>query len=400
MKKFSRCALILIIVTIISAIAGYIFENSTITPMYTSTAKLVVTPGADNEASLRAQNGALKNDFAIVFKSDVVISAAQKTAGTSEDIASYLTVKAVPDSNIIELICTNPDQSTAKTYVDAVAKNALKTTSIVPVSSIQVLEYGDESNNSSTSIVPVSSIQVLEYGDESNNSFKPGIYRNTAVIAGIAAAICLFIELIVVFAIGAFKQEEDNSDDETEYERRFGKYSAKSEMDTYAQDAVNRAIMDAAVTKEVVDDAIKEVSYSDVITKEMVSDDKINGKISEEIQDDAQLEDDILADVDTEDEITEESEPDADIKDMAEDVKSGEDDVAETDITEDNVGEEAIAEYEVVKDSEDENEYEKETASEDEAIDADVINDLPEPEIVQAGNVRKSSSKVIGFIKK
>ena len=51
-------------------------------------------------------------------------------------------------------------------------------------------------------------------------------------------------------------------------------------------------------------------------------------------------------------------------------------------------------------DSEDENEYEKETASEDEAIDADVINDLPEPEIVQAGNVRKSSSKVIGFIKK
>lgn len=87
---------------------------------------------------------------------------------------------------------------------------------------------------------------------------------------------------------------------------------------------------------------------------------------------------------------------------MAEDVKSGEDDVAETDITEDNVGEEAIAEYEVVKDSEDENEYEyeKETASEDEAIDADVINDLPEPEIVQAGNVRKSSSKVIGFIKK
>lgn len=60
MKKFSRCALILIIVTIISAIAGYIFENSTITPMYTSTAKLVVTPGADNEASLRAKNGALK----------------------------------------------------------------------------------------------------------------------------------------------------------------------------------------------------------------------------------------------------------------------------------------------------------------------------------------------------
>ena len=56
MKKFYEDVhLFLIIVTIISAIAGYIFENSTITPMYTSTAKLVVTPGADNEASLRAK---------------------------------------------------------------------------------------------------------------------------------------------------------------------------------------------------------------------------------------------------------------------------------------------------------------------------------------------------------
>lgn len=62
----------------------------------------------------------------LYLRVDVVISAAQKTAGTSEDIASYLTVKAVPDSNIIELICTNPDQSTAKTYVDAVAKKCIK----------------------------------------------------------------------------------------------------------------------------------------------------------------------------------------------------------------------------------------------------------------------------------
>ena len=142
MKKFSRCALILIIVTLLGAIGGYIYESSTTTPMYTSTAKIIVTPGEKNEATVRATDGGLVKDFEIVFKSNVVISAAQKTAGTSEDIAKYLTVKTVPNSNIIELTITNPDQNTAKTYVDAIAKTAVKTTTIIPVESIQILSEG------------------------------------------------------------------------------------------------------------------------------------------------------------------------------------------------------------------------------------------------------------------
>ena len=200
MKKFSRCALILIIVTILGVIGGYIFESTTTTPMYTSTAKIIVTPGEANEATVRATDGGLVKDFEIVFKSNVVIEAAQKTAGTSENIAQYLTVKTVPNSNIIELTITNPDQTTAKTYVDAIAKNAVKTTNIVAVQSIQVLQYGDESN-----------IVV-----------KPYLYRNTAVIAAVVAAICLIIELIVIFVMNAFK-DEDDSDDEMEYERKYGK---------------------------------------------------------------------------------------------------------------------------------------------------------------------------------
>lgn len=210
MKKFSRCALILIIVTLLGAIGGYIYESSTTTPMYTSTAKIIVTPGEKNEATVRATDGGLVKDFEIVFKSNVVISAAQKTAGTSEDIAQYLTVKTVPNSNIIELTITNPDQNTAKTYVDAIAKNAMKT----------------------TSIVAVESIQVLEYGSESNVAIKPDINRKAAIIAGIVAAICLAIELIVIFVMNAFK-DDDNSDDEMDYERRFGNMVPANYMLTY-----------------------------------------------------------------------------------------------------------------------------------------------------------------------
>lgn len=253
MKKFSRCALVLIIVTILSAAAGYIYEDKSITPMYTSTAKLIVTPGEENEASLRATNGGLINDFEIVLKSDVVISAAQKTAGTSENIADYLTVKALPNSNVLELTCTNPDQTTAKAYVDAVAKNASKI----------------------TGIIPVKSIQVLEYGDENNVSVKPDLYEETMMIAGCAAVGCLFLELIVVFVLGAFKKPDDNSDDELEYERRYGQYAAaqqmasvmamkKLESDDDEDEAFEKAMSSVAASIETFDQNEKKESHTDI----------------------------------------------------------------------------------------------------------------------------------------
>ena len=93
MKKFSRCVLILIIVAILSGAAGYVYENKKIIPMYESTTQLYVVPGEENEASIRANNGGLKDDFTIIFKSSVVISAAQRIAGTSEAVSyTHLTL--------------------------------------------------------------------------------------------------------------------------------------------------------------------------------------------------------------------------------------------------------------------------------------------------------------------
>ena len=143
-------------------------------------------------------------DFIIVFKSNVVIQEAQRIAGTSEDIASYLTVSSPANSNIVEITCTNPDQNTAKQYVDAVAKTALKTTSIIPVKSIQILSEGTSTNT------PV----------------KPDLYRNTLMIASACGAVCAVLEIIIVLILCAFKKPEDHSDDEFEYEKYYGKYAA------------------------------------------------------------------------------------------------------------------------------------------------------------------------------
>lgn len=201
MKKFSRCVLILIIVAILSGAAGYVYENKKIIPMYESTTQLYVVPGEENEASIRANNGGLKDDFTIIFKSSVVISAAQRIAGTSEDIAQYLIVSSPANSNIVQIKCVNPDQNTAKKYVDAVASTAIKT----------------------TSIIPVKSIQILSEGTSSGVSFKPDLYKNTGIIAGTACAVCMFIEIIVCLIMSAFKSKEDDFNHEYEYERRFGR---------------------------------------------------------------------------------------------------------------------------------------------------------------------------------
>ncbi len=91
-------------------------------------------------------------------------------------------------------------------YVDATAKNAIKTTSIIQVSSIQVLEYGDESN-----------IVV-----------KPNLYRNTIILTGIVSGICLFIEVVLMLVLSSFRQddyEDDDLEEDREYERKYGHHS-------------------------------------------------------------------------------------------------------------------------------------------------------------------------------
>lgn len=242
MKKFSRCVLILILVAIISGVAGYMYENKKILPMYESTTQLYVVPGEENEASIRASNGGLKEDFTIIFKSNVVISAAQKIAGTSEDIAQYLEVSSPANSNIVEIKCVNPDQNTAKKYVDAVAATAIKT----------------------TSIIPVNSIQILSEGTSSGVAFKPDLYRNTAIITGIASAICLFIEVIVCLFMSAFKSKDDDYNHEFEYERRFGHMDYidhKPQLIEDGKDKQAKAVSAANVDEaEVLDKLEHEVS--------------------------------------------------------------------------------------------------------------------------------------------
>ncbi|GEM_PF-86347 len=203
MRKLSRCVLILLLTCIIAAVGGYFYEKENISPVYTATVKLYVVPGEENEASIRASNGGLNNDFMIIFTSNIVISDAQKTLATTEDIAKYLTVSSPDNSNIIEITCENPDKGTARAYVDAVAKTAVKT----------------------TSIIPVKSIQILPADADSDEMIRPHLYENVAKITGVAGIACVILEMFILLIVSAFKKPADHSDDEWEYEKHYGKYA-------------------------------------------------------------------------------------------------------------------------------------------------------------------------------
>lgn len=382
MKKFSRCALILIIVTLLGAIGGYIYESSTTTPMYTSTAKIIVTPGEKNEATVRATDGGLVKDFEIVFKSNVVISAAQKTAGTSEDIAKYLTVKTVPNSNIIELTITNPDQNTAKTYVDAIAKNAMKT----------------------TSIVAVESIQVLEYGSESNVAIKPDINRKAAIIAGIVAAICLAIELIVIFVMNAFK-DDDNSDDEMDYERRFGNMVPANYMLTYDKNVYhNGSDEEDDDDEEDEDDKFNKAIGVDIYKEELakLGEDKDSKKKKKnkkkkvhEVKEETQPEED-----DIEEEVVEEP-----VQDNVVAFDNNQDSLSNSleDYDDDEDDDDYYDEDDIDEDDIDEDEYSAASRTIASIADSEVAaakEPVEEKSAKSEKNVMRSSSEVLGIIRK
>lgn len=396
MKKFARCVLILILVTIISGVGGYFYENKTLTTMYTSTTQLYVVPGEENEATIRADNGGLKDDFVIIFKSGVVIQEAQKIAGTSENIAQYLTVSSPDNSNIVEITCTNPDQNTAKQYVDAVARTALKTTSIIPVKSIQILSEGTSDN------VPV----------------KPDLYRNTFIIAALGAGICLAIETVIMLLICAFRKPEDNSDDESEYEKYYGKYAAlNAQSQAYigsANEEIRHERHEVHEEKKAQEQHEKpqeqHEDMKDILEDfdEDYDDDEALYDEDEDFYDNAESESqDNEAEQNVEEQAvqaeSESKEPavseESEAENKAEEDKTEAEDMAETEVMEQS---ENVVEAETVEDTgnveEIENPAEAEAAVSEESEISEETVDYEEEEFKQT--VKKSSVQILGIIKK
>ena len=255
-------------------------------PSYTSTAELYIVPGAENEESLRGADGGLNDDFAEVITNGIVIGDAKKNVGTSENIVQYLKVTTPANTNIVRIHCVNPDAGTAKTYVDAVANSAV---------------------NNIKDVIPVKSVKVLSLGSVQSEPDRPELVRYIVGIAALAAVVCLFVEIIVLLFMCAFKKPVDDSDDELEYERNYGKYAVISKDDI-----------------RVLKDAMTEVAASKVSESKSTHDDeKEEAKAEPEPEEDSDLEDSDAEEIpeESEEEVLVEPEDSDEDEDVLEDEK-------------------------------------------------------------------------------
>lgn len=258
MKKFSRCVLILILAIVLGGVGGYIYGVNVLQPAYTSVAELYVIPKSGCEAMLRAKDGSLNADFAEVITNSVVIGPAKKKVGTSESITKYIDVVTVKNSNVVQICCTNPDAGTAKEYVDAVAESA---------------------STNIGKIIPVDDVHILTYGSVQSEPERPQLIYYVIGIAAVAGIACLFLEVIVVLCMCAFKKSEE-VDDELEYERNYGKYAVINRDDIMVLKEAMSEVAAAKVApvqsaKEDNDEAKKEPvpKKSKESSKENVTDD-------------------------------------------------------------------------------------------------------------------------------
>ena len=84
-----------------------------------------------------------------------------------------MTVSSPADSNVIELTVHNPDQNTAKRYVDAIAQSAC---------------------NNAKKLIPIEEISILEEGTSTGMAVKRNLVEYTVFITVVAAAAVLVIE--------------------------------------------------------------------------------------------------------------------------------------------------------------------------------------------------------------
>lgn len=191
MRKFARRVLIILLCAILGGGVGAVFTLIREPALYTSEAQLYVVPG-DSESMLRASDGGLKQDFAIVFKSPVVMDTVKASIGTTEDITDNLEVETPANSNIIVLKYSASTAEAARNTVDVIASTAVRTTTIVPVTSISILQQGT---------VPEKAHHL---------HLQTNVTRGAGVGAAIAFAACILAALF----LNAFrpKREEEEKD--------------------------------------------------------------------------------------------------------------------------------------------------------------------------------------------
>ena len=273
MRKFARRVLIILLCAILGGLAGIVYTFVHDPALYTSESQLYVVPG-DSEDMLRSSDGGLKQDFAIVFKSSVVMDTVKAALGTKEEIENNLEITTPANSNIIVLKYSAKTAEDAKKTVDEIARTAVRTTTIVPVTSISILQEGT----------------LPEKAQRLN--MRPNAIRGTVLGAAVSFIVCI---LAALFS-NAFRPKKEDEEKDMLYANVLPRLK-KLEQNSSGQ------ILLPGATKEAVAAAAAKIAPDDELVQYMKQHRRLHRSTGTDALSGDDLEDDLLDFDDEDDEI-------------------------------------------------------------------------------------------------
>ncbi|MGI5989283.1 MAG: Wzz/FepE/Etk N-terminal domain-containing protein [Lachnospiraceae bacterium] len=275
MRKFARRVLIILLCTILGGLAGVVYTFIREPAVYTSEAQLYVVPG-DSEDMVRASDGGLKQDFAIVFKSAVVMDTVKSTLGTTEDIEDNLEVLTPANSNIIILRYSAETAQEAKDTVDVIARTAVRTTTIVPVSSISILQEGT---------LPEEAHHIH-------------LTRYASIGAILGAAISFAVCILAALFTNAFRPKKEDEEKDMLYDNvlpRLKKLEQNSSQQVLLPGATEEAVAAAAAKIAPDDELVQYMKKRRKLHRSTESDALAGDDLEDDLLDSDEVDDDEIA---------------------------------------------------------------------------------------------------------
>lgn len=187
--------LIIVLVTVIAAVAGFGFSRFVMVPQYEASALMIVNTRQDTTANVTSDqiNSATKlvSTYSIIIKSDTVLQQVISNLGltlTYDQLRERVTVSAVDDTQVMQITVRSDNPEWARQVCEQI-------TTISPDVILESVEAG--------------SVKLISQAAVTPEPVSPNVMRNTAIAALLGLVASIGIVVLRELLDNKIKSEDD-----------------------------------------------------------------------------------------------------------------------------------------------------------------------------------------------
>lgn len=196
LRQVKRFLPLIIAVTILFGVGGFLFSKYLITPEYESSIMMIVNTKQDNITTVTNDNiqsaKNLVSTYSIIIKSNTVLNQVIENLGLNEEydtLRHKVYVSAVDDTQVMRIAVRDEDSANATQIINEIA-------SIAPDVIVDAVEAG--------------SCKVISQVVTSDGQVTPNVMKNTVI----ATAIGFLVVMTAVILINAFRVKKIVTEDD------------------------------------------------------------------------------------------------------------------------------------------------------------------------------------------